>query len=254
MPLRGAFSWFLKIMLVAAPVSKVRTPHRVPPRGRRAPAVESIRRKCLERIKQARAARVWEKRRVEESSPFEARARLLLDDVLAWTKPEEERWSTDSHSSAANSMMEEELRITPDEEAELMLELEAELRKAEEREASAYAAELDLEQSCLEAAAEAYERSGEDDVLCPVCSQGSFRHRVRESSQTKVFECEHCGIAVADACDGLGLGHLRLLLARCFEDHRLTGCDARPTFMVDPRFGGLLLCRCSSCPFQSVVM
>ncbi|KAJ8610012.1 hypothetical protein CTAYLR_006634 [Chrysophaeum taylorii] len=235
--------------------------------------VESIRRRCLDRIKRDRQASVWERRHADRAIPvtIEKRARMLLDDVLALSakrgESADESWSTDSHNSSEDAAVDDGDLISPDDEAALMVELEAELRAWEaeeyEREAATYAEDLEREARCVEEAGaefdddQRYAADGEDSlVLCPVCNGGWLERTVRYDYRAS-FDCRKCGIRIADHCDGLGLVHLRHLLARAFEEHRLSGCDARPTFMTDPRFGAdlaILLCRCANCNFCNAVM
>ena len=182
---------------------------------------DQIRRRCLERIKRDREAAVWRKR----SSP-----RSVLHDVC------------------------DEVLMTPEDEEELLRELEEELRAFEDE---CWAATLEAEALAIEAQADDFEENHDDDeVLCPACEAGYLAYGGLPH-QRSVIQCRHCGLTLEDGrtSDGLGLCDLRHLLARTFDDHSLSDCDSKLSFYVDPRISPpILMARCTDCGFCAAVM
>mmetsp|Transcript_7788 Transcript_7788/g.20230 ORF Transcript_7788/g.20230 Transcript_7788/m.20230 type:complete len:266 (+) Transcript_7788:32-829(+) len=245
-------------------------------------SIDSIRRECLERLKRdpraclegPQVALSW-----QSKVTLAKRARDVLDDVLAESNAKRMR-RTGVDADDAPAMDEVRHRpaqeadedsagfISPDDEAALIEELEAELSmlKAEvlETEAASYARDLELEAQCIEQLGQEYDEESNTQtatgqaslVLCPVCRVGWLGHRRRHDFRS-FFECSKCATRIADAEDGLGLMHFRTMLAQALEEHRLSGCDATPAFVTGPYFDGdfaILMCRCASCSFHTALM
>ena len=250
----------------------------------------SIRKQCMERIKKDREAKQWSARRsagtpraVSEES-CRGRARAILDDVLS-TRSKRRRSAcasddddddggggggggargalgdrASSTSAAGDPALGEggdgagDEALSAQEEAALVSELQEEIRAYEQEQADRFAHEVAMEALAAEAAGLAFDEDealGEDDtVLCPVCSGGYLGQ-----SPTLEIYCAHCDLSLPDQLDGLGLGHLRDLLAATFEAHAARGCEARPAFAVDRQLGiAILRCTCRACAFQHVVI
>ena len=117
-----------------------------------------------------------------------------------------------------------------------------------------HALDLAMEALAAEAAGLAFDEDealgADDTVLCPVCSRGYLLQ-----GRALEITCASCDLCLPDQLDGLGLGHLRDLLARTFEAHADRGCDKRPAFVVDRELGvALLRCDCAACGFRHVVI
>mmetsp|Transcript_8013 Transcript_8013/g.9730 ORF Transcript_8013/g.9730 Transcript_8013/m.9730 type:complete len:203 (+) Transcript_8013:109-717(+) len=167
---------------------------------------EAIRRECLERIKKDREAQIWRRRTQKEITPMEEDARRVLDQVLA-----------------------QSIDLSPDDEAELMAEIQAELLEFEaERwhyEADSFAEQIEAEARNLENAVSRYEKEATDQgemILCPICNSGYLQ--LMQKEMHSCIQCNFCFTCLADGTlsDGLSLGDLRNILAQTYENHSLT--------------------------------
>ncbi|KAJ1457667.1 hypothetical protein M885DRAFT_514683 [Pelagophyceae sp. CCMP2097] len=208
---------------------------RLPPKSRRSStsSLESLRASCLDRIQKERAGRVWRSRSAAAAAneDFGSGARRVLREALA------ESWGGED--------------VSPDEEAELVAELEAELRAAQ---CESFTKQCDREARALEERAAEYEADEacpSDIVLCPVCGGGYLA----QSQTDYAIRCPACALTLDDHFDGLGLPHLRLLLANAYEEHG--SCPGTLLFSAGAPFAthvtALSAC-CGTCAYRTVVM
>lgn len=239
--------------------------YRKPPK-RRGSSLGNVRAACLERIKRDRDARRSSGRpglspEAADGGDRRGRARAILDDVLgSRTRPRgggqevNAAMADASHPDARRSLFEEnddDEGLSPEEEAALVAELEAELKAYELERADDVAHELAMEALSVEAAGLAFDadEDGPDVVLCPVCSSGYLREG--RSDQSVACTDARCGLTLPDQLDGVGLDHLRALLAETFASHA-AACGSRPTFAIDDL--DFLAATCPDCGFHRIIL
>ena len=144
--------------------------------------------------------------------------------------------------------------VTPDEEAELLAELQEELRLAQvESMVEAESRLIDADVSEHMDAASAAASQG-DVVLCPVCTKAWLQH---PPPYTAIC-CPRCGLTLNDHRDGIGLPQLREMLALAYQEHAATCCRGGLCFaLVCPPFDSSLTnlaASCDSCAFRYLVL
>ena len=249
------------------------TSARVAPKKRSSNSLDGIRRQCLERIKRDREAAQSARRSAPARAASEAscreRARTILDDVLSSRGKRRRSDSGDGEPRGGarrdadepgpparlfDGGGDDDDALSAEEEAALVRELLEEIKAYEAARADEHALDLAMEALAAEAAGLAFDEDealgADDTVLCPVCSRGYLLQ-----GRALEITCASCDLCLPDQLDGLGLGHLRDLLARTFEAHADRGCDKRPAFVVDRELGvALLRCDCAACGFRHVVI
>ena len=243
------------------------TSARVAPKKRSSNSLDGIRKQCLERIKRdreaAQAARRSAPARAASEASCRERARTILDDVLSSRGKRRRSDSGDGEPDADepgpparlfDGGDDDDDALSAEEEAALVRELLEEIKAYEAARADEHALDLAMEALAAEAAGLAFDEDealgADDTVLCPVCSRGYLLQ-----GRALEITCASCDLCLPDQLDGLGLGHLRDLLARTFEAHADRGCDKRPAFAVDRELGvALLRCDCAACGFRHVVI
>ena len=105
---------------------------------------------------------------------------------------------------------------------------------------------LDVREFTLESDADS-----ESYVLCPVCSKYPLCMK-----RSNVL-CR-CGLVLDVGNDGLRLSDLKQNLAAVFSEHYERGCDSKPRFEIQSRFGGkrnaMLVAKCDACEWLHVVL